>query len=679
MRHSHPRFWLCAIFLSGSLFYSGCHGCHRRSPVPFKRGEASAAKTQSGAASSPTSVAQPFSPSVGSVYPEGTSQIDLGGSAIKAPQGWIGASLSVDLDQDRDLDALLVFAERDAPTVLRYTERLQETLSEPRDVGILAPARAGCQVSATEIRVLAPVFASISIRLTCTAQAEQPAPANSEKPSTRLTPLPANPVVQPPTQPSQPPGPVAEGKSAVVSPSTPPATAAPTPPASFSEQHLWVVALERPPRIMAHFALLSPPDNRGEETLNIELSSQDFDQDGYVDLLIAIANKAHGNDAPDKIDLHWLNRPSGLARDPAQPEKALADLANRASKLLNQNVEQALTNAQQVLALHGALCRESGVARFAIEERAGIACGLSAGAGKAAAVKVVALAKKGQLFAALEAYGALDNPAFRLSEPDRSLAREALYLLAAVSEATWQEGPAHHLTSKAAVRLSAIAFVDENSLLLRGSAPIRYDLTARSYLPAEPAQGSTVIRDPSERFAIAGVYRGCDGYKLRIVDSARAASAKSENEKVVSEPLIEARPAPVGSGCAEPTVSMRGDDGGFHVMGWGIKGVVLIKAGRVSLLPLDTEAHASSGLVAVAPERPLPGPIAAGAAAPGGGAYALLTPAGIILRNAASSQKQQVFRPPQWDFARATDVAVSPSGKKLALLSAGRVYIATLP
>jgi hypothetical protein len=676
MRHYLPRFWLCALFLGGSLSFLGCHGCHRRSPVPFKRGETSATKeNESAAASAPSGVAQPFQPSVGSVYPEGTSEIDLGGAVIKAPQGWIGASLSVDLDQDRDLDALLVVMERDAPTVLRYTERLQEGFNEPQDVGILVPARAGCQVGAAEIRALTPGIASISIRLSCSAQAEQPVSANGVKPS---TPLP-NSAVQPPPPPSQPPAPVAQDKSAANLPSAPPPTGEQTSTALFSEQHLWAVALERPPRVIEHFALLPPSDDRREETLSVGLSSQDFDKDGYADLSIAITDKSGGIDAAATIDIHWLNRPGGLARDPAQPEKALADLGNRARKLLNRNAEQALASAQQALAFHRALCRESGAVRFTIGQSEGIACGPSAGAGKAAAVKAAALAKGGQLFAALEAYSALDNPAFRLSQADRSLARDALYSLAAVSEAVWQEGPPHHLPSDRAVRLSALAFVDENSLLLRGSAPLRYDLTARSYLPVEAAQGNTVIRDPSERFAIAGIYRGCDGYKLRIIDSARAASAKPEDQKVVSEPLIEAHPAPLGSGCPEQTGVIRVEDGGFRVMGWSVRGVVLIKALRVWLLPLDTEARATSELVAVAPEGPLPGPIAAGAVAPGGGAYALLTPAGIVLRTTASSPKQQVFRPPQWDFARATDVAVSPSGKKLALLSAGRVYIATLP
>jgi hypothetical protein len=412
--------------------------------------------------------------------------------------------------------------------------------------------------------------------------------------------------------------------------------------------------------------------------MGMELKGQDFDQDGYTDIFINISYKPTGSNVPVAADLIWFNRTSGLARDPGQPEKALADLVNPASALLARDIDQALAKAEHVLAVHRVLCRESGMARFAVGDSNGIACGLSAAAGKAAAVKTAALAKKGQFYKALAAYSALNFRAFRVDETDRRLASDALNAMAPVANAAWQEGPSHQLAPGPAVRLSAIAFIDENTLVLRGPVPLVYDLTTGALTPAERSQGNTLVRDPSERYAIVQIFRGCEGYKLRIVDAALARVARPESEKIVSEPLIEARPVPAGAGCSERPAIPSADDGGFRVLGWGAKGIVLAKAGRLWLLTVDTEAQALSEPVALAPNRPPPGPLWAGALAPGGRAYALLTAVGIVVKELASPPTSYLLRPPQWDYARTTDAAVSPSGKKVALLSGGRVTIATV-
>jgi hypothetical protein len=646
-----------AFVLLAASNMAGCKGCHRGTPVPFKRGETGTPEVT--AAPGDRSPVTATTPEIGTTYPDGTSEIKLADSVLKVAAGRISASLSVDLDQDHDRDGLLAVVAPEGPVLLQYAERTEVGLSELRDVTAILPARSDRRVGHSEIRTLGNSLILVSIDLV----SDTPPPAPDIQGAAGQPPSPNAIKGAPSASPASAESPASGGKPS---------------DESIKESHFWVVSRERQPRVLEHFAVLPATENRAAGEFNLTFSGDTLAPGQSAGIVTQIAYRPVASGATINIDLQWLNWPTGLARDPIQPEKSFEELATRSGKLLATDPDQALRLADQVLSLHGALCRETGATRLVVGDSHGITCGSSAATGKAAANKTVALAKRGQLFAALDSYAAQETPSYRVLETDRVAALEAIYALATVSETTWQQGPIHQLPPGRGVRLSAIAFLDDNSLLLRGAAPLRYDLTDHSYQPVDPALGNTEIRDPSERFAIDDIYRACEGYKLRIVSSAKSSAAKTKGQEVVSEPLIEPRPAPPSSNCPEPMVSASGDRGGFSVLGWGGKGILLAKAGRLWLLPLDTEAHALSELVAIAPGRPVPGPIQIGAITSDGRAFALLTIAGVVLRAIGGTPYQKVFRPSLWDYSRASDPAVSPSGKKIALLYGGRILIGTI-
>jgi hypothetical protein len=82
--------------------------------------------------------------------------------------------------------------------------------------------------------------------------------------------------------------------------------------------------------------------------------------------------------------------------------------------------------------------------------------------------------------------------------------------------------------------------------------------------------------------------------------------------------------------------------------------------------------------VALPSETPLPAPLAAGAAAPDGARYAELTPFGILVfeRHAAPPA---LLRPDGFlsVAGAAQDVAISPSGRRVAVVANAATYVLT--
>src|SRR6185295_4559614 len=108
----------------------------------------------------------------------------------------------------------------------------------------------------------------------------------------------------------------------------------------------------------------------------------------------------------------------------------------------------------------------------------GLECGPSLAAGRAATVAIATLAGQGKLQAALALYQALDTPAYRLLDNDRERARYAMHALVDDHSYAFRSGPLLDLAPGPKARRGAIAFIDEDHMLLRGATARSYDLAS---------------------------------------------------------------------------------------------------------------------------------------------------------------------------------------------------------
>src|SRR5690606_6068007 len=141
--------------------------------------------------------------------------------------------------------------------------------------------------------------------------------------------------------------------------------------------------------------------------VRLDLSTADRDGDQRDDLVVTVSVDRGGE--PSRLELPWLDRPSGLARDVDEPESTLSERSRAALRdILRNRVEPGLSSSRHVLALHEVLCREPGRARLRVGETEGLSCGTSDGAGRAATTVVRALARQGEWVEALDALQRMD-------------------------------------------------------------------------------------------------------------------------------------------------------------------------------------------------------------------------------------------------------------------------------
>ncbi len=282
--------------------------------------------------------------------------------------------------------------------------------------------------------------------------------------------------------------------------------------------------------------------------------------------------------------------------------------------------------------------------------------------------------KKQNIVQALESYRALDSPSLKVSGRDRKLADQAIQSIPSGANVVWQQGPVHRRPTGPEVRLSSIAFVDENTLLLRGAQPRLYRIDDQSFADVDPATGRVLVEDNSQRFAVVSIVQSCLGYHLRIV-SASQAQAGITSGPAVSEPLIEKRPARPGTACSNTPAEIENGFSGYRVLGWTVQGIVVAAESKLLLVALDEQAQPIRETLAITDAKALSAPLPPGASSPNGHIYTAITPIGILLQRVLPSTKTLLVRPPEWNAQEASDVAVSPSGRKVAYLRAGRVYI----
>ncbi len=546
-------------------------------------------------------------------FGEGTRRVDVEGAALEL-DGSIRALWADDVDGDGDRDALLLARGSDGAVRVLFARRDGAAFAEPRSLDDAA-APAGCTLEEPSIDRLGDHWLLAKATLAC---AEEPAAARRE---------------------------------------------------------LWVLGVERTPRALEHLAVLAA-EGRAPGEIDVSLAAADRDEDGHEDLVVSVSTTVAGTSEPASVELPWLDRPSGLARDAREPERTFAARARQGLRALRRHSNRALSTSREVVALHDVLCREPGRARLRVGDVDGIDCGRSEGVGRATTTVVRALAKQGHLLDALSALERMDEPGLAIGDERRQAAHDAIAEAPATAGVTLREGPAHAAPAWTAQRLSALAFLDEDHLLLRGSQPHVFVLSTGEQVEADEAKSELRILNPARSFAVAGVERRCDGYVLRIVPAAAIVAGQVVGATHAT-PLLAAREAPSGAPCPDLTPDLRGDDGGFQVLGWAPQGVVAARGAELSVVPLDLSAQPAGAPEVLAAGTLPPAPLAPGAATPDGRFFAELRGLGVVLHRVAPTREDTLLWPEGW-AARDGDVsdpAVSPSGRRVAVLRGGRVLI----
>jgi len=565
----------------------------------------------------PATVPDDFAPITGQVLEPGNRSLAVEGAPLESPDADVRALLAEDFDGDGDRDALMVRV-HDGAAHVAFARRDGSSFGAMTTLGGPLAARAGCDVSATELSTVSPTYAVARISRACDG--------------------------------------------------------------GENDESIWIVSVDGTPRAHEQVVLL-PPEGRAAGDVTVSLRVEDRDQDGHLDVVLDVGVTADGGGASARASIAWLDRPSGLARDTAEPEASLAALAENAHTSIRGDADQALGTARRALALHSALCREAGGPRLRFGGSDGLACGASLAAGRAAAVATAALARSGAVFAALEAGERLDDDGYQVSRADRRLAGQALEAMATTEGVTAWSGPSVTLPPGPLVRLPMVAFLSETQLLVHGSPPRIIDLATPDAPPTTPHQATQeVLVDPSGQLAVTAIERTCDGYALSIVRAADVVAGVVAGRPVAT-PLLAAKAPPPGARCPTLPADVRRDDGGYRVVGWAPQGIVAVRGVETHVVPLTVDGRAAGDPQRLGDGDPTPAPIHGGGATVDGATYALSTPHGIVVHHRGPSPRTVLLRPQGWSGEGVSphDVVVSPNRDRVAYVRAGRVHTLRFP
>lgn len=631
----HRSSGLCLAVLCLGASLTACRGCHGKTPVPFKRVQPDAGIARDAAAAAEDQAPEAL------VYPDGTHEVTVGNTRISRGEALIHASLSRDLDGDKQPEVLVLISVESGEAML---ELQAHDSALPKAQIALKPAPLGshCRTSAAKLAALGDELGLASVNFSCEAQTEASLAGDTKLPDgTEVSPLDL-----PPPEPRE----------------------------AFTLTEHYVFTISQTPQLQLRLAADFRADEPVSPDLQIASSDLDGDQLADVQVILPVQGAESPSGAAPALTLSWLSRSTGLAREAQQPEASLASWAEQAQALLAKNPKEAGVLAQQALALHRLLCRESGGARLWIDDTRGIHCGPSAAAGRALAVSAIANAKQQQLLPALDARAQLQKSAFALDKKTRDQVNEAIGKIRGDTGYTWYSGPSVRVSSAPNLRLPALGFRDEGTLVVRGPTPQLYDLQTRALTVAGIPAG-LLATDATRRFALTDILRGCDGLHVRVVLASQVVSGIVTGGPV-SEPLLQPEAGPEAIGCVNNSARMRSERGGFELLGLNAQGALFAHGKHLWLLPLNAEGGAAGPARELKPGEAVAPLLTPGALDPSARYLALATSEGVALIDRARDSARLIRTPASCAGGTVSDAVVSPSATKVAMLCAGRIYVA---
>ena len=635
MRVPQLSYVLCLGWLCLGAPLSGCRSCDSKTPVPFKRIRADAGAVRDAAiapqAQEPEAV----------VYPDGTHEVTIGETRISRGEAQIHATLRRDLDGDKHPEIVVLIS---VETGEAFLELQAPSSALPKAQLALKPAPLGshCRTSAAKLAALGTELGLASVNFLCEAQPEGSLAAQPKLPDGTII----SPLDLPPPEPRE----------------------------AFTLTQHYVFTLSPTPQLQLRLAADFQADEPVSPDLQIASSDLDGDQVADVQVIFPVQGAQSPSGAAPALTLSWLSRSTGLAREHEQPEASLASWAEQAQALLAKQPKEAGGLARQTLALHRLLCRESGGARLWIDDTRGITCGASAAAGRALATAAIANAKQQQLLPALDARAQLQKSAFTLDKKARDQVNQAIGQIRGDTAYTWYVGPNLRPGSAPNLRLPAIGFNDETTLVLRSPTPQLYNLQTRALAVAGIAAG-LLATDATHRFALTDIVRGCDGLHVRVVNAAQVVSGIVTGAPV-SEPLLQPEAGPEAAGCTHNSARMRSERAGFELLGLNAQGALFAHGKHLWLLPLSSDGSAAGPARELQPDDKVPPLLTPGALDPSARYMALATSEGVALIDRARDSARLIRTPASCAGGTVSDAVVSPSATKVAMLCAGRIYVA---
>jgi len=427
----------------------------------------------------------------------------------------------------------------------------------------------------------------------------------------------------------------------------------PTPPTTRKVRWVAVATPSRDPVLRQELLLADPPVG---ERLGLELDASDIDGDQRDDLVARVSIEG----APPPLEagpraiaaLRWLDRPTGLSRDPDEPEASLRNVAvaelARATK--KSEAPSIPASVRQIGRLYVWLCSDGGEPLVSVSS-GGIRCGQSRALEDAGAASVRAALALGDLPRALGAYEQIGwRPATttkqRRLELEKAIVKAAPTRVPAVTRvfATLPD-----VDPSPAPGWGPLTFTPGGDLLVRtknGLAMVNVQTGAEALVQGIPTWPSAVTNlDGSMRWL--GLYDPCDGTTLRI-----RIGGGGDTTFVVAPPGAPAAGArdlpvpvspPIPSRCSAgaPAVRLDAVPVAWAAQGleaWMAKEPVVVSADLTQAKPLTDVASLGQPVHAGSPRSPDGRSIAAG------------TKLGVLVR---AGKSWQLWRPADLEGAYA--------------------------
>jgi hypothetical protein len=424
-----------------------------------------------------------------------------------------------------------------------------------------------------------------------------------------------------------------------------------------------VLALEATPRVV--MSLGQRALQAGESTLTLAFDSTDVDEDGHSDLTVSVV------EAP-ALRIPFRDRASGLARDLAEPEGVLSTAAKLAEGELAKAPAAADARVQDVLAGFQALCREAEAPRVELSGEPGIPCGKTPSRVKLLQTSTLARAKQRLLGDALASYRAALGAGLPRRGRAHDKLRAALQKLSTPSAKILRTAPLPAQPSLPYHHQPLARFVDEDTLLLGAGSQARTLRVGTGEETQVSVPADALLRDPSGHFAVIGVEHTCAGYAARVAKVPEGEAAYAGREHVAALLVLPSGSPPAS--CRTPPRDAQGHE--LQILGWAPQGLVCAHAGQVWITPVSSEGEALGAPFLLAADAQRPAPLTGGAGSRDGAYYVEGLPVGVVLHG-PNAQSISLLAPPGFaEVAGDTeDVAVSPSGQRVAVVAHGTVYI----
>lgn len=410
-------------------------------------------------------------------------------------------------------------------------------------------------------------------------------------------------------------------------------------------------------------------DPAGAPSIDARLVTRDIDGDGNDDVELELSMAAPlGDDAKPltattNVKLSWLDRPSGLAREPKEPNHTLDALAGRAMAIARsaKGSAKAPHVARQVDAVFSALCAEGGAVRLrGAMGHAPIRCGSQASLETAHLATAEAFVKSGDIAGAALAFDRASLPPAVRSEKRRS--------------ATWKRidkafTPLHGATMRVVAAVPTAAggpttphwgslwFEPTGHLLVRtSSGVVRVDPETGNELAApEVTPWPENIETASGDDRWVDVYVPCEGGEVLATWTARGSTDLNH----VSLPL--------SAFTRRPCRASRGVILTSRPLGWGPGGLDAVCDGVPVRIPVG--APRAAAIAANASGGATPG----GARSPNGNFVVFPSSKGLVVGGTAA--RLLTANELAGGYLELQDCAVSSDGYRVSCIRGGRAFV----